>query len=854
MKKSSKKLISLSLAIVLALTPLSAYADDMPETETETVFAETEAHQEETTQPETVLETLKETETVSETVAETEAVKETEAPAETEEPVEMMTSTITSDGITLTESDPDNGVYTFKVKNIVAPKSAALTKVMLYMWTETNGKDDRRGYVATKIKGTKDWTVTVDIGRHGYAADTYNLQVYADDANGLHNSVAKDTFVPAAAKINTFKADFEKNSSKATITLSNALLPADTSTVKFSIYGKKDGTADKKIYVAKKLDFKTYQVELDLMDHNEVGDYYVSASGKTPSTTIKFASGSFTVETVTGKVRILEKDRVNGYYTLALDNIVAPADITRVDLKVWSEKDGKNVLKSYKATKTDGKWTAKIDIAYHNAVAGTYNAYAYVSDARGFRICAAKLAFTVAEPTVVPTIEPLISDKNGTVTLKIKNLLGDTGEKTVRVKVWGEKDGTKDYHYYYPTYTTKPRNWSTVVPLTRHMETGDYHAVLYRKNGTSWKKITETTFKISKLPNQLRFEDKDDNMGTVTLKLYRPVATKPFTQIKFIAWSEANGQDDVQTYVGTQSGYNYLATLDAMKHNAAKGTYIVHAYAVFADGTEQLLDAGTVNITHNQRVYQNPSGYYQIRDSIAIGGGGYNLTYDYEGMKVAKIIDYFGINGGNYVGLYACIYGSQCANAVTNFQRSHGLPATGVVDLATWRTMGLSDADWYTNLSAYVSPLYVNPSSTRSDHIEAMIKRAYEYLGTPYVIGASSYPGTGVDCSGLVMQALFSAGIDMSPINPIRHAHLNYEYESANIWASPYMLHVPYAQRQRGDLVIYQNSSGSVIHVAIYLGDDTVIEATCEPFNRVVVQPLHNAYRSNVKGILRPFQ
>lgn len=46
-----------------------------------------------------------------------------------------------------------------------------------------------------------------------------------------------------------------------------------------------------------------------------------------------------------------------------------------------------------------------------------------------------------------------------------------------------------------------------------------------------------------------------------------------------------------------------------------------------------------------------------------------------------------------------------------------------------------------------------------------MIRRAYDYLGNDYVIGASGAPGLGIDCSGLVMQALYAAGLDTSPIN-----------------------------------------------------------------------------------------
>ena len=247
------------------------------------------------------------------------------------------------------------------------------------------------------------------------------------------------------------------------------------------------------------------------------------------------------------------------------------------------------------------------------------------------------------------------------------------------------------------------------------------------------------------------------------------------------------------------------------------------------------------------RVYQNPSQYYQIRDSITLTGGGYNLSYGFEGVKVMQVIRKLGLGSG--IGMGGAFYDHSVENAVRNFQRKNGLSQTGNVDLLTWLRMGFNQLQWE-QWGAYVSPMKVNRESTRSDHIEAMISTAYSYLGTAYVIGASGPPGTGVDCSGLVMQALYSAGLDISPINPVRHAHPGYEYESRNMWASSKFKHVPYSQRQRGDLIFYQNSSGVVIHVAIYLGNNQVIESWP---NEVVVWPITNGQRSNIKGVVRPF-
>ncbi len=248
------------------------------------------------------------------------------------------------------------------------------------------------------------------------------------------------------------------------------------------------------------------------------------------------------------------------------------------------------------------------------------------------------------------------------------------------------------------------------------------------------------------------------------------------------------------------------------------------------------------------RKYQNPSQYYQIQESsIQLSGGGYNLNIGYEGIKTAWVIR--ALNLGNAVGMGGAEYTRRVFNAVKSFQSRHGLEATGITDLATWRALGYSESDWY-SLGAYASPIRTSIYSSRSDCIEAMIGRAYDYMGDDYMIGASGAPGLGIDCSGLVMQALYAAGIDMSPINPVRHASPGYEYESANIWTSSQLKHVSYSERQRGDIIIYCNSAGIVIHSAIYLGNNRVIEAWP---NKVVVSSMINNQHPRVLGVVRPF-
>ena len=131
---------------------------------------------------------------------------------------------------------------------------------------------------------------------------------------------------------------------------------------------------------------------------------------------------------------------------------------------------------------------------------------------------------------------------------------------------------------------------------------------------------------------------------------------------------------------------------------------------------------------------------------------------------------------------------------------------------------------------------------------QEMISTAKSYLGTEYVVGAAGVPGSGIDCSGLVMQAMYSVGIDPAPISVTRHTQPGYEYESRNLWKLPTLKTV--TKPKRGDLVFYKNSSGTIIHVAIYLGNDKVIESWPE---EVVEWPLIHPERPLIKGYKRIF-
>ena len=105
-----------------------------------------------------------------------------------------------------------------------------------------------------------------------------------------------------------------------------------------------------------------------------------------------------------------------------------------------------------------------------------------------------------------------------------------------------------------------------------------------------------------------------------------------------------------------------------------------------------------------------------------------------------------------------------------------------------------------------------------SSQVEAVIARAQSAIGTPYVWGGgdANGPTTGVnggsvsgfDCSGLVLYAFAAAGVALPH-------YTGYQYQRGT--------QIPASEAQRGDLLFW--GPGGNQHVAIYLGDGTMIEA-----------------------------
>lgn len=149
-------------------------------------------------------------------------------------------------------------------------------------------------------------------------------------------------------------------------------------------------------------------------------------------------------------------------------------------------------------------------------------------------------------------------------------------------------------------------------------------------------------------------------------------------------------------------------------------------------------------------------------------------------------------------------FGPKTQDAVSAYQRAHGVPATGVTARLTWNSLQSHGDNHH---QARGAAQQADPASHEaSGNRAAAVAFARAQLGKPYAYGGTG-PGS-YDCSGLTQAALKAAGKDIPRTS------------QAQLAAGK---RISLDEAQPGDLVIYYSGAS---HVGIYIGDGQIIHSS----------------------------
>lgn len=157
-------------------------------------------------------------------------------------------------------------------------------------------------------------------------------------------------------------------------------------------------------------------------------------------------------------------------------------------------------------------------------------------------------------------------------------------------------------------------------------------------------------------------------------------------------------------------------------------------------------------------------------------------------------------------------FGPATADAVKDFQKSHGIKADGLIGPATYSALLGREMPDITHGANYIARRIVSSSM--------------DYIGVPYLFGGTT--PSAFDCSGYVQYVFANAGISLP-----RTADVQYEVGTP----------VSTTELVAGDLVFFSTYTYGASHVGIYIGDGKFIHASSS--RGVTIDSLSSSYYSS---------
>ena len=519
-----------------------------------------------------------------------------------------------------TSLSDDSGVLTV---TLTPMEGQTFANGRIAMWSQRDGQDDLKWFRGEK-QADETWVVKVPMCIY---KDLWRYQIHAYDGSNLiagtsinivqtvthrftNYTVSTKNCVGAETKV--AYCDYgcgtmdvigwtEKDHTVTAVQDNNVLTVkmADVAShghtkVKFAVWSMENGQDDLAWYNAEKQADGNWACKVDLTKHHSTGNYQIHAYASTgDSDTMRMAGH------VVAQIAAFDDVKppkvvatVTADYSMIKITVRNAEEYEKISVPVWSEVNGQDDIKWYKATKqAGGSWTCDVDLAAHNSM-GRYQIHVYGTKAGKTELIANTTASVAKLPTTKnPTVEAVVSEKLGTMQITVKN--AGAYEK-VMIPVWSEANGQDDISWYKATKQSDG-SWTCDVDLAAHNSTGRYQIHVYSVKAGKQALIASTTADVAKLPDTKRptveaVVSADYSKMQITVK-----NAGEYEKVMIPVWSEANGQDDLVWYAAKKgSDGNWTYTVDLTAHNST-GRYQIHVYGTKA-GKQALIARTTANV------------------------------------------------------------------------------------------------------------------------------------------------------------------------------------------------------------------------------------------------------------------
>ena len=235
------------------------------------------------------------------------------------------------------------------------------------VWSDNNDQDDLQWYGVSN-----DGTLIIPYSK---LKDTgvYNVHTYiSQDNQTVVTNATTVNVAPQEINISVTKL----NSTQYKAQISN--IPDYFSNIKVPIWSDNNGQDDLRWYDAVKNSSGNYEVTFNLSDHNyDTGKYFINVYGDNSTNNKQegIKGSNFTVDSI---VDIINYNKDQGTYEVIVSKNFSNKSVEKVDIAVWSESNQSNLC-WYGATGSGNLFDAKINVANHKNISGTYFTHVYIT-------------------------------------------------------------------------------------------------------------------------------------------------------------------------------------------------------------------------------------------------------------------------------------------------------------------------------------------------------------------------------------------------------------------------------------------------------------------------------------------
>ncbi len=567
--------------------------------------------------------------------------------------------TTTTGNISIENINKTAGTFDVVVKSVAAPYAVQSVKVPV--WTEENGQDDLKWYVATR-QSDGSYKISISKKNHKNGTGVYHVHLYYAYTNGKTEGItATKTSLSTAPTGKLVINAFNSQTGSFDIIISQVGSSNAIQTVKVPVWTDENGQDDLKWYTATKQTDGTYKVTVQVHHHkNGKGLYHAHLYYQYTNGKLEGIASSQKIAVATrGKITISAVNQQPTGFDVLISDIESAKSISEIKVPVWSEVNGQDDLIWYTAKRqSNGTFKVSVQTSSHKNSMGIYHAHLYYRYQDGVMegvgstkvnltqpksqpkpITTTKKAVTTTRKPATTVQQPKTSPSRLTGTLKITNVNASSGTfdvivsdvvapKTiseVKIPIWTENKKQDDIIWYTAKKQANGTYKLTIHKKDHKNETGVYNVHLYYKyqdgsqTGVTAKQITlplvnktQEQPKVQKLNGIISFQNVNASQGTFDVIVSNISAPKEIASVKVPIWSEKNNQNDIIWYEAKrQSDGTYKVSVAAKDHLYETGYYQVHLYYLYKDGSQTGVTSARTQVTIQSNT---PSAKIEIRD------------------------------------------------------------------------------------------------------------------------------------------------------------------------------------------------------------------------------------------------